>query len=222
MLKLKTTLFLLTFFLVQIAICQDNFLRAGVGINRSNVLLNPSDIFSLEDEFKTGFQVNVTYNFKLNELFYWGTGLGYIQKGFKSEVALFDEFANQQGIAILDWRFNYVGLPTYVGIQTGNNYFFFAELGLTPGILTSSKLKFPDILGQGNNNSNVTEFIDDFDLSVYTSLGIRKNLSKTYSLDFGVSFQQSLIGIEFANVQGRDTSNHHITVAFSVGLIYLM
>ena len=198
---------------------QDKFIRVNIGVARTNAI-NDSE---LVDGYKSGFLGQITYNQPLTDYFYWGIGLGYANKGFKDEVLLIEEIGGQPnpvGVAIQNWNFNYLNIPAYLGFQTGNRYTFFTELGLVPGILTKSTVKLPISSMLGTDEIDIMEFIDDFDLSIHTMLGLRQALNKQMDLDFNVSYQRSLLGIEFQNIPEGENRFQHYGFAFSIGFAY--
>ncbi len=117
---------------------QESFLKLSSGVARTSI-----DGIDSHSEFRIGHFQQVTYNSQISEHFYWGTGLGFYQKGNKFDIILTDSQGVKTDVIEIDWRFNYIGIPIYVAFQSGEKNSFFFEMGLIPAILASSKIIAP-------------------------------------------------------------------------------
>lgn len=214
----KIILILALSFISRMAICQDHSAKINIGMSRTNVILNPKDIFSTEDEFKTGFNGELTYKRKISAPFYVGVGIGFIQNGYKFDIYLTDENGASLGTSKTSWNFNYINFPLHIGLELGEKTYFLADFSVIPSVLIKSKMNSES----QNYGGDVTEQIDKFDLSGRIGVGIGKHLNENLALDLNLAYQQSLIESEFKNVfaYGGDNEYSHLGVLLTLGMTY--
>lgn len=219
--KLRILLLLLILGSAQMAISQDDFIKATVGFSRSSMLVGDLDFLRPDEDFKSGFLIQATYNRPFNSNLYWGAGAGFYRKGFQSELTLFDIDATPIGIGKIKWRFNYIGFPVYLGFQKGHKSAFFAEFGFVPSFLSKSIVNQPDGSNRNNVDIDITEAVNDFDLPVFLLIGLRKELNDNYTIDLSLGAQQSLTGIGFIDFSTGD-DRFHLALSVMVGVVYTL
>ncbi|MEP0365749.1 MAG: outer membrane beta-barrel protein [Cyclobacteriaceae bacterium] len=214
---IRIILFISSLLIYQASKSQNNEIKLNLGANRSNVISNPKDIFSIEDGFKTGINTELIFKHSFQEPFYSGGGLGFIQKGYKFNIHLTDENGENLSVSKSSLTLNYLTIPLYFGIETGENFYFMASFGITPSILLKATLdsELPNWGGEA------TDQTDRFDLTAQLRLGVGKNLNRQFRMEINVAFHQSLIQTDFNNnnASNQDQYNNLGTV-FNLGLGY--
>lgn len=212
----------LAIFLVSyVGFCQGDAIKMNIGMSRTNVILKPTDVFNIYDEFKTGFNAEIIYKHKISRPFYIGGGIGYIQNGYKFNMQLIGGNQESLGFSKQTWNFNYMNFPLHVGIELGDEIYFLGDFALVPAVLLTSEI----VSEQSNTRvgGDVTEEIGTLDLSGRIGVGVGKYLNDLLALDLNLAYQQSITETEFGNVVAsgdEDNDFSHLGLLLRLGLTY--
>lgn len=142
----------------------------------------------------------VSYQYILNKNIYLGADLIYNQKGYSVPVV----YTNDQGEVIkiagyIDYKYDYLSLPLFLGFKVGNRLNAFAHLGLMPSHLVYAEVdnsNYNDpLIDMFQINSDITKSVSKFDLTPIAELGIGFNFTDRIGLNVSATYHHSVTSI---------------------------
>lgn len=213
---MKKILTVLTIVISITAFGQNHFIGLKGGINYTNV---KSTNFTNSDGNRTGFHSGLTYEYPLNKRFNLGIDFLYFQKGFTNDIVFIDQSGNTAGESvIIEFNYDYLSLPLKGGIEFGEKFSGFANLGIVPSVLVDAKTITPNIEGFTEETPHkMTDAVTKFDLGGLVEIGANYNITTDFLLSAAIGYQHSFTSITnddyYENAEAR-----HYGLAFSIGL----
>lgn len=202
------------------AFSQNHFFGIKGGVNLTNV---NSTNFIKNNDYRTGYNSGLTYEYKLNDRYNLGVDLLYFQKGFTDDIIFTDEFGNTIGEkATSKFNYDYLSLPLRGGIEIGDKFSAFANLGIVPSLLVDAKTIIPGLEGYAEETTyDVKDGIKKFDLGGLVEIGASYNLTTDFLLSATIGYQHSFTSIATDNYFS-DSEIRHYGMALSIGLKYAL
>jgi hypothetical protein len=190
------------------------------GPNWTNI--RSKDISENNTQSRIGILGGISYSQYINNRIFIGVDLLYNQKGFSSIILLYNG-TNDPTPAEYNFYHNYLTLPLKAGVSIGKTINGFANIGIVPSFLVSSKVIYP-IYESGKfirtETEVTTDFVDRSDFSGLLEIGGGYKINAFY-LYTSISYQLSFVSMTNQNyLSNLDIRQQGI--ALSVGLKFLL
>ena len=199
---------------------QKHSVRLHIGSGLTNVtqqVLNPSD--GLGDRANWGFSTEITYQYHFKKPFYVGIGFAFADKGFATEIDLTDREGELIGTGEETIHTSYTAIPIHIGATFGAPYYFRADYALVPSWLSKATLESSII---SNQEVDISESLDSFDLGHQIQLGVGRNFSKRLAIDLSIALQQSFTALAFGKFSANadQLDYYHQELKLMAGVTY--
>lgn len=164
------------------------------GLNYSSLYTQPSRVSSFKMHYKLGFNFSFSYEYCISEKVAFGTGLGFNNYGFASEIYSDNKKYESKEV------YNFLTLPIKVKFKTLGKIYAFAGIGLMPGFLLRNEGESYEN-GKLQHKYESTEKFTRIDLFGSIDAGVGFMLTEKLSIDLSLAFNHSIVGLTLINSQ---------------------
>lgn len=206
------------------AIGQNSLIGVKGGVNWTG---QTSSYFQNEEKIRTGLAVGLTYDYTFKKYFSAGADIIYNQRGFSLDWPL---LSDNQGNVIKDvtvyYNYDYITLPLKAGFNYGKKFYGFINLGITPSMLVSAKVKNTPVFIDENGTLvpthyvtiNVFQGMEKFDIGGFAEIGAGYKIKERYWLYSSVSYQHSFTSFSNENYWGKNSKMRYYGMTLSFGM----
>lgn len=196
------------------AIGQNSLIGVKGGISWTG---QTSYYFHNEEKFRTGLAVGLTYDYTFKKYFSAGADIIYNQRGFSLDWPLVDNQGNYIGRDMTyNYNYDYITLPLKAGFNYGKKFYGFINLGVTPSVLVSAKVKNPIFIEENGAlvpthyvKTNVFQDMKKFDIGGFAEIGAGYKIKERYWLYSSVSYQHSFTSFSNKNYWGKTKMRYY-------------
>lgn len=201
---------------------QNHFIGVKGSVNSTNI--TSSDFLS-QTKSRIGLTAGMTYEYFFKKYFSVGADLIYNQRGFTNDLIFTDNLGNLIGEKhSTKFNYDYLSLPIKTGLNIGNKFYGFTNIGVVPSLLVDAKTKTPtfDTNGKvtGNETLDVTS-VSKFDLAGLIEIGCGYKFKKRYWLFTSFSYQHSFTTITNSDYFANSKIKHN-GMSLTVGLKFVL
>lgn len=201
---------------------QNHFVGLKGGANLTNI----SSTFVSQHDNRTGIYTGLTYDYLLKKHFSVSADLIYNQRGFTNDIIFTDDLGNPTGEKYTTkFNYDYVSLPIKTGLNLGNKFYGYTNIGVIPSLLINAKTISPtfNVDGKvtGNETFDMTNKVTKFDFACLAEIGGGYKFKNRYWLYTSLAYQYSFTTITNSKYFANSTIRHY-GISLTIGLKYAL
>jgi hypothetical protein len=219
--KMKNLLLILTVLITLSGFGQNQFIGVKSGLNWSTLRSNNFTSDLGEVNYRSGFHLGLSYDYRVNNKFSLGVDLIYFNKGFIERTEFPNDFRSPAGLrgttSTIEYSYDYFSIPIKGGVVFGNKLSGYSNLGIIPSLFINSETETSSasisIIGEDE--------VRPFDIAALLELGALYNISGSFFFQFSIAFQHSFTSITHEGFL-PDAEGRYSDIVLSVGLKYAL